>query len=221
MEKLIDLFNLIFFDAKKSIGVRVGNFVMVILFALFLDFCFQFTYRSFETSKLENLERIANLKNSYKNDDDVYKMLLDKEKEILEGEHYYHFFLSSWSSLLELSKAQQPPKKTAEIQIDSPKSSITLYFLSSSIIFALVSLLCFSAPVWSNNYDYSNIRDSFTLGFVFSVICLFLTLVTSSIPIIFDNNIWVNYILSFAIQILFILIIAAMATRLRRRKKEV
>ena len=124
MEKILDLFHSIFFDAKKTIGVRLGNFVMIVIFALVIDFCFQFTYRSFENSKLQKLERISSLKESYKSDKNIYKMLIDKENETLESQHYYNHLSSLWSSFSEYTNTQQPTINNTEIKNASPKVSI-------------------------------------------------------------------------------------------------
>ncbi|WP_339757789.1 hypothetical protein [uncultured Winogradskyella sp.] len=217
MEKILDLFHSIFFDAKKTIGVRLGNFVMIVIFALVIDFCFQFTYRSFENSKLQKLERISSLKESYKSDKNIYKMLIDKENETLESQHYYNHLSSLWSSFSEYTNTQQPTINNTEIKNASPKVSIITTILSSSALFVLIIFLSFSAPFWLNNFGLKNIRESVTIGVAFTVLTAIFTSISLSIPVLFKNYIWINYILYFVIHCTVIWLIIA-GNKLSKKK---
>jgi len=217
MDKLLDLFHSIFFDAKKSISVRLGNFVMIVIFALVLDFCFQFTYRSFESSKLQKLERIASLKESYKYDVDIYNMLKEKEIETIESQHYYSYLTSLWSSFSEYNNTQQPTINKTEIQIDSPKTTILLTALTSSTLFVFISLFSFFAPVWSNNYEFKNIRESFTLGVAFLGITAIFTTICIKIPLINKDYVWFNYLLYFIIHCVVVWLLVKAGKKLNKK----
>ena len=78
-------------------------------------------------------------------------------------------------------------------------------------------MLLLKSPFWLNNFGLKNIRESVTIGVAFTVLTAIFTSISLSIPVLFKNYIWINYILYFVIHCTVIWLIIA-GNKLSKKK---
>ena len=88
-----------FTNSKKSIGKRLGNFIIFFLILIIVDLSFNISYGIHQNSVLDKLEQISEVKETYKKDKKMTIYLDKLEYDIINRKHPYDLFDLLLSSL--------------------------------------------------------------------------------------------------------------------------
>ena len=114
-------------------------------------------------------------------------------------------FEESWSSL-SFSTNNENTNTTTQNITHTNKLSIVFIALSSSTLLIFLIIASITAPIWSANYSFKNIRESISVAVVLSVSVVLLTYLCSLIPVLYNPYPWINFIIYFAIQLFLIVV---------------
>lgn len=173
-------------------------FVIITLMSIIIvDYALDFSKNYFYFNKLDQIEKIKDLKNQYKNDSLVTAHLREMELDIAKSRHYlafienYKFENKETKNLDRLSEV-----KATKIE-QKPERSFWLMFVSGGSIFFMLMVL----RIIFGKGGHGTIMDS-SLFLMYSII---LTALLYIVPVFW--NPWYNYLLNLIVQFLAILFI--------------
>jgi hypothetical protein len=197
------------FDKTKSWGVKTAATISIIGFLFLADLLFNFTYNIFINNKINQLEKIQTLKNSYKTDSLSLAKILLIEKKVLNGEHYADLIfrnLSNFTFKFDVKKGKEVQKPKVEI-IEKPIRSIFWMALSSNYFFALILPFLLFIPLFGKGARHLNaLLGWFSTLIMIGVVGSITTWISYQIPLILGNPIY-NYVLNFFIHSIFWVIV--------------
>ena len=194
-----------FTNSKKSVSKRLGNFLFACLMLLVLDLFFNISHGFHQGRILDKLEQLSDLKKTYSKESDMLLYLNSLEDDIIKKKHPYDLFEESWSSL-SFSTNNENTNTTTQNITHTNKLSIVFIALSSSTLLIFLIIASITAPIWSANYSFKNIRESISVAVVLSVSVVLLTYLCSLIPVLYNPYPWINFIIYFAIQLFLIVV---------------
>ena len=144
----------LFLDKSKHWTLRTGVFISIIGLLFILDFTFDLSYNYFINNKLDNLEKIQNIKKGYSADTLKLKKIAVFEYQILNKKHYTESLFFSFNSLKNSITPniidQNPTNKTTPKTVTN-KPNIRSYFfmlLSSNFLFLIVFTILIFSPLF-------------------------------------------------------------------------
>lgn len=198
------------FDSSNSWGNVLAKFISLLVFLIVFDILLNFTYNLHVSNKLNQLEKIVSLKNTYKFDS-IKSIQLNKiENEIFNKEHYSDFFLrhlTKKSLKKDINDKKISHDKTEITNTTKPIKSLFLMFFSSNYLFAIVLPFLILLPVYDKNYRTANGIAGWISGIVLlCAIMSFSTWVAYQIPWGWENPNW-TYLANFLIHTLFLIFV--------------
>jgi hypothetical protein len=208
----------VFLDKTRTLSFKFAVFICIVGSAFAIDYCFNITYNSHLTNKLNNLEKVNNLKLIYSEDSIQLNMLNEIEHELLSSKHYIDVLLYRvsdinfnelkesliTSSIKEIKSTKienkNEPNKIEVIKKNKSIRSRFWMFVSSNFFIILIFIAFLFSPLSSKE----NIRVDFMVAWaaiLILLICFMLGVTWTSyfIPVLFGNAIY-NYILNFIIN---------------------
>ena len=203
----------LFLDKSKHWTLRTGVFISIIGLLFILDFTFDLSYNYFINNKLDNLEKIQNIKKGYSADTLKLKKIAVFEYQILNKKHYTESLFFSFNSLKNSITPniidQNPTNKTTPKTVTN-KPNIRSYFfmlLSSNFLFLIVFTILIFSPLFDKELKSLKSLSSWFASLIsFTAIIFTTTWLSFKIPLIFNEPLY-NYGLNFILHILLIVII--------------
>jgi len=195
----------IIFDNDKSLGQKALLFSFIFVFIFIFDLSFNISFDNHYSTKLDNLEKITRLKESYKNDSTKLKQVLNYENTILTNRHYSEYLSDVILSIQLNSNDIKASKSFAETtDITSKNRKIIWHFIISIITSSLVPILILIFTIILLPFGLLVKAEKFFLGWLafFSISLLTtisLSFISLLIPIIYGIPI-INYAINIAIQ---------------------
>lgn len=193
------------FDSTKSWSIRAARVIVIITFAFLADLIFSFSYYYQNGKKLEQIERIFTLRESYKSYPNKVKELNRIETEIFSKEHYTEFVNRNIRNLSNNSTNDNTNKVE--------KRELLWMILSSNTFLVILLPILFGVIIFSGKKDKT---FNMIIGFFASVIMILtlivvVTWISYQIPL--HHNPKLSYILNFILQFLFLFLIFYVSTR--------
>jgi hypothetical protein len=201
---ITELIKLIF-DNDKSLGQKALLFSLIFIFAFIFDLTFNISFDSHYSTKLDNLEKITRLKESYRNDTVKLKQICNYENTVITTRHYSEFLSDVILSIHLNSNDIRAKKSFAEITDINIKNRIIIWhFILSIITSSLVPILILIFTIILLPFGLLIKAEKFMLGWlaVFSIslmATILLSLISLLIPIIFGEQI-INYFINLLFQ---------------------
>lgn len=148
MEIALYLFNKIkdFITSKKIKDSRKFIVLFSVFFVCFLlNDCIGITRYLTNDLEFDQIERITDLKKEYKESDEAYKYLLDKEKSITTHTPLVDFFISKVREIFENTETDTLPSVLYVIVITIPFLLIAVFFIVSIV----TVLFYYKADIWT------------------------------------------------------------------------
>ena len=181
-------------------------FTMVILL---FDYLVGFTFKYSTDSQIEQSKSLQVQIDNPKIDSLNRIIMIEKQREILQKEHYESFLSKSFLYFKKSffhSKIESPTvSKTIYINNNVPKYSIfpikliSINYFTSSWVFLFIIFAVLLIPFSANNISFLKIFSSIFLSFILLLFSLNISILCSIIPTIFNRN--VNYLLNLIIGI--------------------
>ena len=194
-------------DKTTSWGFKTAIFISVIGLIIASDYYLGFSYNYHLNNKIEQLEKISDLKRKYPNDSIILNGLSEMERKVFYKKHYSdelsRLFLkdtikSVTSEIIDLNYSA----KNKTITKNSIRSIYWMTFTSNYLLVIILPFLIF-LPLYSKDGRKANtIAGWFASLIMFGIFGAISTWVAYQIPLIWNNPIW-NYILNFLIHSLF------------------
>ncbi|MGJ8760580.1 MAG: hypothetical protein ACSHXA_08525 [Polaribacter sp.] len=196
-------------DKTTSWGFKTALFISIFGLIFVGDFYLGFSYNYHLNNKIEQLQKISNLKKNYQTDSIMLVGLSKMERKVFYKNHYSdelsRLFLRD-STKLETSKNidQNNTNNNKPITItNKPIRSIYWMTFTSNYLFIIVLPFLIFLPLYSKDVrSASTIVGWFASLIMFGIFGTITTWIAYQIPIIWNNPIW-NYILNFLINSLF------------------
>jgi hypothetical protein len=210
---LIDLIK----DKTTSWGFKTALFISVISILFLGDYYLGFSYNYYLNNKIEQLEKINNLKINYEADSLTVVSLSKMEQRVFEKKHYSDriaqlFIKDSIDSIdskntdIIINNENQTTDNHLYIK-EKPIRSLFWMTLSSNYLFAIILPFLIFLPLYSKDgRKTSAIAGWFASIIMIGIVAAVSTWISYQIPLIWDKPIW-NYSLNFLIHSIFWFII--------------
>lgn len=209
IESIKHFFNLLF-DNSKSWGFRTAAGISIIGFLVLTDLVLNFSYNLHTNNKINQIEKIQNIKNNYKSDSLKLNKIISLENKVLNKEHYTEFLSRNLSNISFKSDIKDQNENQANNETKTtikPIRSVFWMAFSSNYLFALILPVLLFLPLYGkDSRTASGILGWFASLIMVGAIGAFVTWISYQIPLIDDNPIW-NYVLNFLIHSLFLFLI--------------
>ncbi|WP_438423235.1 hypothetical protein [Aquimarina macrocephali] len=202
------------FDTDKSWAVKTAKIIITITLVLFVDLTLNLSYDLHTSNKLSQLEKITALKKVYKDTPENVSELVRMESDVLKKEHYSEYLSRKFSQIFLIQEAivQKSSNESETNRNDNTKTIIpirSIYWMALSsnaaLLFAIIAMLFLSI-----SYVIDGEKDVLSGAIsIFVILCLMVVAITwiaYQIPVIMGKP-YLNYILNFLIQFLFIIFI--------------
>lgn len=198
-----------FADTSKSLGARVGTIVVSIALLFFIDLVSGLTYNFQMNNKLSQIEKINQLKNVYKTDNEKLYSLKLIENKILLRHHYSEIVLSLFVSAIDLTadNPNEPNNKVNNSLLD-----IKLMILSSSYSLVLLIPLLIIAPFFSNQ-KFDTLIGSIAVIILLLTTIAVITALSYLIPVIDNEKPYWNYLINIGIHSIFLIWLLRMVNK--------
>lgn len=177
------------------------------------DYYLGFSYNYHLNNKVEQLDKISNLKKKYQKDSLMIVGLSEMEHKVFYKKHYsdelsYLFLKDSTTSKTSEIIDQNNPKNNKPPTITkSPVRSIYWMIFTSNYLFVIILPFLIFLPLYSKDgRKASTLAGWFASLIMFGVFGAITTWIAYQIPVIWNNPIW-NYVLNFLIHTLFLILI--------------
>jgi len=193
-----------FADTSKSLGARVGTVIISIALLFSVDTLTGLTYNFQTNNRLNQLEKISELKKIYSQDNNKLQAIQATENQILKRRHYSEI-ISSWFN-------SRTRKMEGDVNLSNHDNEsildIKLMVLSSSYSLIIFSSILFLLPFFS--YGNERFDKSVLMGWIVGIIFFFtaitvLTALSYLIPVIDNEKPYYNYLINFGVHSLFLL----------------
>ncbi len=196
-------------DKTTSWGFKTAIFISVIGLIIASDFYLGFSYNYHLNNKIEQLEKISNLKKNYPNDSIILNGLSKMERKVFHKKHYSdelsRLFLKDTikSEISEIIDQNNPANNKPKTTTKKPIRSIYWMTFTSNYLFVIILPFLIFLPLYSKDGRKANaIAGWFASLIMFGIFGAISTWIAYQIPLIWNNPIW-NYILNFLIHSLF------------------
>lgn len=202
IEAIKHFFNLLF-DNSRSWGFRTAAGISIIASLILADWFLNFSFDIQMNYKINQLEKIQNIKKEYKNDTLKLNKVMSLEKRILYKEHYTEFLLRNIKNIsVQSNEVEEIIQDKTKYKI-RPKRSVFWMAVTSNYLFILVFPFLLFLPLYGKDSRTANA----IVGWFASLIMIggtgvFVTWISFQIPLIYNNPIY-NYILNFIIHSAF------------------
>lgn len=183
-------------------------FILIILFLLF-DYFIGYTSKNLTDNQIKQSALLQKQIDNPKTDSLNRVVMIEKQREILQEEHYESFLSNSFLYLKKSffhSKTESPTvSKTIYINNNVPKYSIfpikliSINYFTSAWVFLFIIFAILLVPFSANRISFLKIFSAIFLSFILLIFSLNISILCSLIPTIFNRNI--NYLLNLIIGI--------------------
>lgn len=193
-------------DAGKSISTRLAIVFLAIIFLFVLDHLSGFTYNMQTNHKLNQLEKIAELKTTYMANSVRVAQLRLIEEQTMNRENYLVSFFSLFDTG---SNAQRNADQITQKPIASTNNSIrNIYWMivSSSYGLILLMMMLLLTPFFALNDLKGVVAGSLVVMVMLVFTISAITFIAYFIPVIDKTRPYINYIVNGVIHAGFLLL---------------
>lgn len=200
-------------DRTTSWGFKTALFISVIGLIFLADYYLGFSYNYHLNNKIEQLDKISNLKKKYRKDSLIIAGLSKIEHKVFYKKHYSdeltYLFLNDFNRFKtsEIIDQKNPTNNKPSTITKKPVRSIYWMIFTSNYLFIITLPFLIFLPLYSKDgRKASTLASLFASLIMFSFFGAITTWIAYQIPIIWNNPIW-NYLLNFLIHTLFLILI--------------
>lgn len=203
-----------FTDSSKSVGSKVGT-IMITIFLLFaIDIIGSFTYNFQVNNKLNQLEKIEQLKEKYQSNQHKLALLKKTESSILKRQHYTDFVSSLFGS-----NDQRTAEKMTQNNTATPSNSIlnrNLMIISSNYSLVIILPFLLLMPLFA--MYQKTLTNDFVFGWFLALILMastitVITIIAYMFPVLDESRPYLNYFLNVGIHTIFLFLLILLFKR--------
>ena len=205
-------------DKTTSWGFKTAIFVSIIGLIIASDFYLGFSYNYHLNNKIEQLEKINNLKRKYSNDSIILNGLSIAERKVFYKKHYSdelsRLFLkdSIKSETSEIIDQNNPANNKPKTITKKPIRSIYWMTFTSTYLCVIILPFLIFLPLFSKDGRKANtLAGWFASLIMLGAFGAISTWIAYQIPLIWNNPKW-NYSLNFLIHTFFLILSVAFSS---------